>query len=77
MNIEEQRDTIIDQLEMLNTKMAQQNSIKHIFLTGVIYGVGFFIGSVILATIAFGITSPFFGKIDWIRDNFERGALLR
>ncbi len=77
MEIEEQRDTIIAQLEMLNAKMKQQGSVRHIFVTGVIYGVGFFIGSAIIATIAFGVLSPWIGKIDWVRDNFERGASLR
>ncbi len=77
MNTKEQRDAIVDQLESLNTKMSRQNSIKHIFLTGVIYGVGFFIGSAVIATIAFGVLSPWIGEIDWIRDNFERGASLR
>ncbi len=77
MEIEEQRDRIIEQLEMLNEKMDKQNSIKHIFTTGIIYGLGLFIGSAIIATIAFGILSPWVGQIDWIRDNFERGASLR
>lgn len=77
MDIKEQRDSIIEQLELLNTKMARQNSIKHIFLTGLIYGVGFVIGSTIIATIAIGVLSPWIGEIDWIRDSFERGASLQ
>ncbi len=77
MDMHEQRDSIIEQLESLNTKMARQNSIKHIFLTGLIYGVGFVIGSTIIATIAIGVLSPWIGEIDWIRDNFERGASLQ
>ena len=72
--IEEQRDKIIEQLELLNAKMAKQNSIKHIFITGIIYGLGVFIGSAVLATIAFGVLSPWFGQIDWVKDNYERGA---
>ena len=76
MDLEEQRDKIIDQLQLLNVKMKQQNSVGHIFMKGIIYGVGFFIGSVVIATIAFGVLSPWFGKIDWIRDNFERGSSL-
>lgn len=77
MDTEKQQDKIIEQLETLNDKMAEQNTIKRIFVTGIIYGVGFFIGSAIIATIAFGVLSPWFGKIDWVRDNFERGATLR
>ena len=75
--MEEQRDKITEQLEMLNLKMSEQNSVRHIFMKGIIYGVGFFIGSAILATIVVGVLSPWLGKIDWIRDNFERGASLR
>lgn len=77
MDIEKQQDKIIEQLETLNEKMAEQNKVRRIFVTGIIYGVGFFIGSAIIATIAFGILSPWFGKIDWVRDNFERGASMR
>jgi len=77
MDMEKQEDKIIEQLETLNEKMAEQNTVKRIFVTGVIYGVGFFIGSAIIATIAFGVLSPWFGKIEWVRDNFERGASIR
>jgi len=77
MDTENQQDKIIEQLETLNEKMAEQNTVKRIFVTGIIYGVGFFIGSAIIATIAFGVLSPWFGKIDWVRDNFERGASMR
>lgn len=72
-NIEEQRDKIIEELELLNGEMVKQNSVKHIFMRGIIYGVGFFIGSAILATIALGALAPWLGQIDWIRDTFTRG----
>lgn len=74
IEIEEQRDKIIEQLELLNVKLAKQNSIKHIFITGIMYGFGVFLGSAVLATIAFGVLSPWFGQIDWVKDNYERGA---
>jgi hypothetical protein len=77
MELDEQRDKITEELKLLNEKMSTQNSVRHIFFTGVIYGIGFFIGSAIIATIAFGTLSPWVGKIDWVRDNFERGASLR
>jgi len=77
MDIEKQEDKIIEQLETLNEKMAEQNKVRRIFVTGIIHGVGFFIGSAIIATIAFGVLSPWFGKIEWVRDNFERGASIR
>ncbi len=78
MEIENQRDRIIEQLEMLNAKMDKQNSTKQILKMGVIYGIGFFIGSAILATIALGVLSPFFGKIEWVKTNYEAGnSILR
>ncbi len=77
MDIEAQRDKITEQLEMLNSKIGRQNSIKYIFTSGIIHGVGFFIGSAIVATILFGLLSPWIGQIGWIRDSFERGASLR
>lgn len=73
----EQRDQIITQLEELNDKMRVQNSVRHTFLRGIIYGVGVFIGSAIVATIILGAISPWFGEIDWIRDVFQRGSELR
>jgi hypothetical protein len=77
MDLEEQRDKIIEQLEKLNGAMSKQNSVRHIFMTGIIYGVGLFIGSAVIATIAFGVLSPWVGKIDWVKDNFERGTSVR
>lgn len=74
MNIEEQNKKIIEQLEILNSGIKRQNSIRHIVTTGVIYGIGFFIGSAIIATIALGILGPIFGKISWVEENFERGT---
>lgn len=76
MDQESQRDKIIEQLELLNSKMVWQNSIKHIFMTGIIYGTGFFIGSAILATIALGILGPVLGKIGWVRNNYETGSSI-
>ena len=77
MNMNDEENKIITQLEMLNEKMTEQNKVRRIFVTGIIYGIGFFVGSAIIATIAFGVLSPWFGKIDWVRDNFERGASIR
>lgn len=77
METEEQKDKIIEQLELLNKKMTQQNSVRHNFMKGIIYGVGFFIGSVVIATILLGILSPWFGKIDFVRDNFIKGTSLK
>ncbi len=77
METEDQRDKIIIELKALNEKLALQNSVRHIFLTGMIYGVGLFIGSAVIATIAFGTLGPFVGKIDWVKETYERGASLQ
>ncbi|MSR70480.1 hypothetical protein EXS62_00325 [Candidatus Kaiserbacteria bacterium] len=73
MSLENQRDQIIENLELLNRQVAKQNSLSRMLWVGVIYGIGFFIGSVIIATIAFGILGPWFGQIGWIRSAFETG----
>ena len=76
MNMENQRDTIIEQLEKLNKKVSRQNSVGFIFMTGIIYGIGFVVGSVIIATIAIGIFLPYFSDIPWMVTTFQRGASL-
>ena len=68
---------ILEQMEILTTDAVRRNSVKHFFFTGFIYGVGFFIGSAILATIVLGILSPWIAEIDWVRDNYERGESLK
>ncbi len=73
MDLENQRDKIIEQLEVLNAKMDRQSSIRQILKTGIIYGIGFFIGSAIIATIALGVLGPLFGKIEWVKTNFDAG----
>ncbi|MDO8604826.1 MAG: hypothetical protein Q7K40_05555 [bacterium] len=76
MEVEQQRDKIIEQLEALNKKIARQLSIKHIFTMGVIYGVGFFVGSAILATIVLGILGPIFGNVSWVKDSYDTGVTI-
>lgn len=76
MGIEDQNDKIIQQLEILNARIQRQNSIRHIAVTGIIYGIGFFIGSAILATIVLGLLGPVVGKISWVKENFDRGASI-
>jgi hypothetical protein len=39
-----------------------------------VYGIGFFIGSAIIATIIIGFLSPWIVQIDWVRDSFVRGV---
>lgn len=76
MELENQRDKIIEQLEELNIKIEQQSSVKYLLTTGIIYGIGFFIGSAILATIVLGILGPIFGKIEWVKTNYETGTSI-
>ncbi len=73
---DEQEDEVVEQLETLNAEVRQQRSFGRIFITGVIYGIGFVVGSTIIATIAIGIFLPFFADIPFIKDNFQRGAEL-
>lgn len=54
----EQHQQIIDQLQGLNEKLAKQNSWYHIFLMALVYGIGFVIGSSILASILLGFALP-------------------
>lgn len=74
---ENQHGVMIDELKALNASVRRQNAVWHIFMTGVIYGLGFFIGSAILATIVFGLLAPEIGKIEWVRETFERGNAVR
>jgi len=76
MELEHQQQKIIEQLDVLNKEIARQNSLRARFLIGIVYGVGFFVGSAIIATIAFGILGPLFANIDWIRNAFETGTYL-
>lgn len=65
---------IIAQLERLNAEFVSQNSFSQVFTRGVIYGVGWVIGSAIIATIILGIVGPFVGEIPWVHDTFQAGA---
>jgi len=67
---------IIELLEKLNAQTARQNSISRMFAVGIVYGIGFFIGSAIIATIALGIFGPWFAEIPWVRAAFTTGVSL-
>jgi len=73
MALDDQRDKIIGHLELLNKQVARQNSLWRMLLVGVIYGIGFFVGSAVIATILLGILGPWFAQIGWIRTAFEVG----
>jgi threonine/homoserine/homoserine lactone efflux protein len=74
--LDTQEDKIIENLERLNTAVARQNSIWQTFLRGLIYGVGFFIGSAFLATLVVGIFGPLILQIPWVHTVLQRGASL-
>lgn len=70
------QNTIIEQLVLLNKQLKRQNSLVRMLFVGIIYGIGFFIGSAIIATIALGIFGPWFAQIPWVRAAFEAGSAL-
>jgi hypothetical protein len=76
MSLEGERSKIIKNLELLNAQVKKQNSFSRMFVAGIVYGVGLFVGSAIIATIIFGFLGPIFGKIPWVRDAFVTGVNL-
>ena len=73
----ENERSIVQHLEELNKQIATQNSLARMFIAGIIYGIGFFVGSAIIATVAFGVLGPIIGKIPWIHDALTQGLMLR
>lgn len=67
---------VIELLEQINAQVARQNSISRMFAVGVVYGIGFFVGSAIIATIALGVFGPWFAEIPWVRSAFTTGMTL-
>ena len=74
--MDQEQNTIIGQLQMLHKEVAKQNSLSWMFLTGIVYGIGFFIGSAIIATIALGVLGPWIGEIPWVQNAFTTGQHL-
>lgn len=70
-NLMEQRDHIIHNLEILNAKVARQMSFRFIFITGMISGLGFVVGTTVIGAIALGILSQLFGDVPVVRDLFS------
>ena len=73
MEQHEHHEKILLQLEHLNNRLERQGMIRYQFREGIIKGIGFFIGSAILATILLGILGPIFGDIQWVRDTYQTG----
>lgn len=77
MEPENQTDKIVVHLEALNKKISKQLSIRFILFTGIIYGIGFFIGSAILATIVLGIVGPTIAeKVGWVKASYDAGSSI-
>lgn len=74
--MEDNQREIIENLEKLNWEMHKQNSLRQRFMVGIVYGVGFFMGSAILATTLLGIFWPWIAQIPFIQNAFEAGGLL-
>lgn len=72
----EEPDSILGQLKSINAQIARQNSLSRMLVIGIIYGIGFFVGSAVIATIVLGLVGPWFGQIAWIREAFQTGLLL-
>ena len=74
METDTQHEEIIEQLKILNKAVRKQNAVSHILMTGVLYGLGAFLGSAVIATILFGLLAPYVGHITWVRESYERGS---
>ena len=78
MDNEPQDNKLIAQLQQLNDKMEHQGMMRYQLRDGILKGIGFFMGSAIIATILLGILGPVFGDIEWVRDTYEVGeSILR
>lgn len=76
MDEQEGQEKIIENLEELNDQVGRQNSTMHMLWMGIVYGVGFVLGSAILATILIGFFGPYIAQIPWIHMWFEAGSQL-
>jgi hypothetical protein len=65
---------LIRHIDALTVQMEKRNSLWYTLLWGVFYGVGFVIGSVVLATILIGIFLPFVRTIPGIQQAFQSGV---
>ena len=76
MDAERGQEMIIEELKQLNRQITRQTSLWRRFVGGLLYGMGFVLGSAILATIVIGVFGPWIGDIPWVRNAFEAGAHL-
>jgi hypothetical protein len=73
----EDSQAITEKLDKLSVEVSKQHqSLGRMFVIGIVYGIGFFVGSAIIATILLGILGPLAGQVPWIHDAFETGLSL-
>ena len=56
-------DKLIDEMENVTVYMQKYYSLKSAFLRGIIYGLGFLLGTTIIAGILLTIANKFFDKV--------------
>ena len=71
MNETERDEIIIGHLASLNRNTERQLSVWHIFLTGIIYGVGFVVGTTIFATVLLHVLGILFDDVPLLRPIVE------
>ena len=69
-----QQDRMLLELQAINAALARQNSFRRSFLVGIVYGLGFVLGSAIIATFLIGFAAPFIASIPGVADLFSRGV---
>ena len=67
-------EEILAELKTLNAQIANQSAFRHNFSIGILYGIGFVIGSTIFATLGLGLIIPYATNVPWLHDNFVRGS---
>ena len=59
---DEQSEGIVHHLRLLNRQVRQQMSMWFVFRNGIIYGIGFVVGSTILTAIVVSVVLKFFSN---------------
>ena len=73
MELGAQEREVLGELRAINARLARQNSLVHMLWSGLVYGIGFFIGSAIVATILIGIFGPLLARIPIVNSAFTAG----
>lgn len=76
MELGSQERDILSELRAINGRLARQNSLVHMLWSGLVYGIGFFIGSAIIATIIIGVFGPIIARIPVVNNAFTAGKSI-